>query len=96
MVLIRNVFHLKFGQTKEAVAIWKQMVGIMREAGMGRDHRLLTDLAGGQYYTLIFEVAFPSLAEWQGALGMKEQRPLYEKFVPLVERGHREIFNIVE
>ncbi len=95
MILIRNVFQLKFGQAKEAVEIWKEMVELMRNTGIGSDHRLLTDLAGTPYYTLVFEVAFPSLAEWRGALGSDEQRRLYERFVPLVESGRREIFNIV-
>lgn len=96
MILVRNVFQLKFGQAKEAVAVWKEMVELMRKAGIGAEHRLLTDLAGGPYYTLIFEVEFPSLAEWRGALGSEEQRRLYERFIPLVERGSREIFNIVQ
>jgi hypothetical protein len=95
MILIRNVFQLKFGQAKEAKAIWQEMVEVMRAGGIGSEHRLLTDLAGGAYYTLIFEVAFPSLSDWQGALGSEDQRRLYEKFIPLVEGGHREIFNIV-
>jgi hypothetical protein len=96
MILVRNVFQLKFGQAKEAVAIWQEMVDLMRNAGVGSDHRLLTDLAGGPYYTLIFEVAFPSLAEWRGALSSEEGKRLYERFIPLVKGGHREIFNIVQ
>jgi hypothetical protein len=96
MILVRNVFQLKFGQAKEAVAIWQEMVELMRNAGVGSDHRLLTDLAGGPYYTLIFEVVFPSLTEWRGALSSEEGKRLYEKFIPLVIGGHREIFNIVQ
>jgi hypothetical protein len=96
MILVRNVFQLKFGKAKEAVPIWKEMVELMRNAGIGSDHRLLTDLAGAPYYTLIFEVAFPSLPEWRGALDSEEQRRLYERLIPLVEGGHREIFTIVQ
>jgi hypothetical protein len=96
MILIRNVFHLKFGQAKEAVTIWKEMVELMRNAEIGSNHRLLTDLAGTPYYTLIFEVSFPSLPEWRGALDSEEQRRLYERFIPLVESGSREIYNIVQ
>jgi hypothetical protein len=95
MILVRNVFQLKFGQAKEAIAIWKELVELMRKADVGSDHRLLTDLAGGAYYTLVFEAAFPSLAEWRGALSSEEGKALYERFIPLVEGGHREIFNIV-
>ena len=96
MILVRNVFQLKFGQAKGAVGIWKEMVQLMRTAGIGSEHRLLTDLVGSPYYTLVFEVAFPSLAEWHGALGSEEQRRLYDRFVPLVEGGHREIFTVVQ
>jgi hypothetical protein len=96
MILVRNVFQLKFGQAKEAVAIWQEMVELMRNAGVGSDHRLLTDLAGGPYYTLIFEVVFPSVMEWRGALSSEEGKRLYERFIPLANGGHREIFNIVQ
>jgi hypothetical protein len=96
MILVRNVFQLKFGQAKEAVSIWTEIVELMRQAGIGSDHRLLTDLVGGSYYTLIFEVTFPSLGEWTGALGSEKGRALYERFIPLVERGYREIFNVVQ
>jgi len=95
MIVIRNVFQLKFGKAKEALAIWKEIVELMRDAGSGSDHRLLTDLAGGSFYTLVFEVTYPSLADWQAGIGSAEQRQLYERLIPLVESGHREILNVV-
>ena len=61
--------------------------------------RILTDLVG-PYYTLVMETTVPGLAEWeaQGRKVMSDSnwRKAYEKMVPLVESGYREIFNVVQ
>lgn len=95
MILVRDVFQLKFGKAREAVAAWKDM---RRYGNMG-SMRILTDLVG-PYYTLVLESTFNSLPEWeqQGRkiMGDPEWRKQYENILPLVESGHREVFNIVE
>ncbi len=99
MILVRNVFRLKFGKAKEAVALWKEAVEIQRGAGIGTEHRLLSDLAGAPFYTLVYEVTYRSLSEMEQAAsqraGTEEWSRLYEKIIPLVEEGHREVLNIL-
>ena len=100
MILVRNVFRLKFGKAKEAVELWKQAIEIMRSLNIGSNHRVLTDLVGAPFYTLVVEMTFPSLAEMeqtmQKAFGNEEWSRHYQKVIPLVESGQREIFNIVQ
>jgi hypothetical protein len=100
MVLVRNVFRLKFGKAREAVAFMKESVVEMKRLGYGdAPPRLLTDLTG-PYYTLVMETAFPSLASMEQTvskvMGDKQWQASYQKFVPLVESGYREIFTIVD
>jgi hypothetical protein len=99
MIVVRNVFHLKFGKAREAVAALKEGVAIQKRLGVDVNQRLLTDLTGS-FYTLVLELTLPNLAALETTLSKvmsdKDFHANYEKFVPLVESGHREIFNVVE
>ena len=64
MILVRNVFQLKFGMARQAVALWKEGMALMTEAGFARDLRVLTDLTGPSY-TLVMEGTFESLADFE-------------------------------
>lgn len=56
MILVRNVFRLKFCQAREAIAAWKEGTAIAERSGVGGGrYRLLTDLAGPDFYPLVME-----------------------------------------
>jgi hypothetical protein len=61
--------------------------------------RAMTDLVG-PFYTLVMEEQYPSLSdmerEMQSEVGAEEWKTWYQKFVPLVESGYREVFTLVE
>ena len=99
MIVVRNVFRLKFGKAREAVAVMKEGLAIQKRAGVDVSQRLLTDLTG-PYYTLVLELTLPNLAAMETTMsrvmGNKEWHANYEKFVSLVESGHRNIFTLVE
>ena len=99
MIVVRNVFHLKFGKAREAVATMKEGLAIQKRLGVDVNQRLLTDLTGS-FYTLVLELTLPNLAALDSTLSKvmsdKDFHANYEKFVPLVESGDREIFNVVE
>ena len=101
MVVIRNVFRLKFGKAREAVALFKESIAIQKRVGAGMNFstRLLTDLTG-PFYTVVLEITVPDLATFQTEapklMGDKEWHAVYDKITPLVESGSREIFTIVE
>jgi hypothetical protein len=99
MILVRNVFRLKFGKAKDALALWKEGREIAQRTGSGGTMRAMTDLVG-PFYTLVLEDQHPSLSdmerEMQSETGADEWKVWYQKFVPLVDSGYREIFTLVE
>lgn len=99
MIVVRNVFRLKFGKAREAVAIMKEGVAIQKRLALDLQTRLLTDVTG-RHYTLVLEMTVPSLSALETTtprvMGDKDWQANYQKFVPLVESGHREVFTIVE
>ena len=96
MIVVRDIFQVKFGKMKEAKDIWKEMMKAMPATAGGKP-RILTDLTG-QYYTLVMENTHKDLADYEASMrrDMPAIGPLYQKFVPLVDSGRREIFTIVE
>ncbi len=96
MILVREVFQLKFGKAKEAKALWKEGAVIFEKAGYSV--RALTDLTG-PFYTFVVEISFESLADFekgpQDAMGV-EWGKWYQNFSPLLVSGQREVFTIVE
>ena len=94
MIIVRNVFHLKFGKTKEALALLKEGIALQKRAGVEMNQRLMTDVVG-RYYTLVLELTAPNLAALEAnmpkVMGDKNWHAVYEKFSALVDSGHREI-----
>ena len=100
MILVRDIFRLKFGQSKEALSLWRQAAAALRSSGYGAvEVRLLTDLVGPDYYTVVLESTFNSTAEWEkahlAARDNAEWKALYARITPLTELGRREILAIV-
>ncbi len=98
MLIVRDVFQLHFGKAREAVAILKEMRELERAVGYPVS-RLLADVTG-TYYTLISESQFERLGDLETALtGMSQDaawRANYERFIPLVREGRREVFRVIE
>jgi hypothetical protein len=103
MVVIRNVFRLKFGKAREAVALFKEGIAIQKRVGASTSvsfsTRLLTDVTG-PFYTVVLELMVPSLSAFEAAapqlMGDKEWQANYQKISALVESGYREIFTQIE
>ncbi|PYR50100.1 MAG: hypothetical protein DMF89_10265 [Acidobacteria bacterium] len=101
MIVIRNVFRLKFGKAREAVALMKEARAIEKRVMSGVEYssRVLTDVTG-PFYTLVLELTLANLATFESngprLFGDKEFQANSQKMAPLVESGYREIFTIVE
>jgi hypothetical protein len=97
MIVVRNIFQLKFGKAKDAKALIKENQELMKKYGHATP-RFMTDVTG-EFYTLVMEMSYDSLSEFEKssheAMGAKEFEQWYGKFVPLVESGHREIYTLV-
>jgi len=99
MIVVRNLFRVKFGQSKPAIAAFKEGRALMKKLGVKAESRLLTDLVGTSY-TIVHELQFDGLGafeqEMKKVTGSPEWRAWYETFIPYCEAGSREIFNVVE
>jgi hypothetical protein len=98
MILVRDIFQLKFGRSREVREVWEQAKPII--AGVGpASHRTLLDFTG-PYYTFVLESTHASLAAYeqhlQGVLGNAAWKQWYARLVPLVDSGRREIFTVLE
>ena len=100
MIVVRNVFQLKFGKARDAIALWKEGREIARRVGGETSPpRAMTDLVG-KFYTLVIENQYPSVGgmerEAEQMRGKDEWEAWYRKFTGIVESGYREIFTVLE
>ena len=96
MILVRNVFQLKWGKADEALALTEQFRAISESQGM-KGLRLLTDL-GGPMFTLVQEMEVESLSEWEQSRGSlfatPEWQAIFARMSELIESGRTEFYNI--
>jgi len=94
MILVRNVFQIKFGKMKDARALWKEGITLMNAAN---HPRLLTDLTG-PFYTLVLETTHKDVAALEADMRNEMSQAAfgawYQKFIPLVDSGRREMYTI--
>ena len=87
-------FGLKFGKSREAIALFQEGVAIQNRvgAGVGFSTRLLTDVTG-PFYTVVWEITVPSLAAFEEAaprlMGDKDWQANYQKIGLPGGRGRR-------
>lgn len=98
MILVRDVLQLKFGKAKDAKVLAKEGSALEKKLGSGPT-RMMMDLTG-PFYTLVVESTYPGLADFEKSMkemfAAKEWGEWYQKMIPLVESGRREIYTIVE
>jgi hypothetical protein len=101
MIVVRNVFQLKYGKAREAMALVKEGLVLQKKAVTGVDFsmRVLTDVTG-PFYTIVLELTIANLATFETyapqLFGNTEWQANYQRLAPLVESGYREVFTIVE
>ena len=97
MIIVRDVFTLKFGKAKEARALMQESRKMMAE--QSENSRVLFDLVGPSY-TMVLENSYDSLSHFEKSLSeifaKPEWREWYQKFTPVVERSYREIFSVMQ
>ncbi len=97
MIVVRNIFQLKFGKAKDTLALIRESRELMKRYNQA-EPRYMTDLTG-EFYTLVMEQSYNNLTEYekttQNAMGSEEFEQWYRKFIPNVESGRREIYTLV-
>ena len=98
MFLIREIFHCRPGKASEMVKRFKQMQPIMAEMGFKGPQRVMTDMSGERYWTVVSEVEVDTVEEYltQSRQTMTDQRmqKIMQGYHDFVESGRREIFKI--
>lgn len=99
MILVRDIFHLKFGKAKDAKALFSEGISLAKKHGFG-NIRILSDFVTGHSYTFVQESTWENLASWEDSaksgMGSEDFHKWYQQFIPLCESASREIFSIVE
>jgi hypothetical protein len=98
MYVIREIMHCKPGKAGEMVKRFKQMEPLMKEVGMTEPQRVMTDMSGECFWTVIAEQTVPTLEQY---LDMTRQtmtdpraQTIMKGYHELVESGRREIFKV--
>lgn len=94
MILVRNVFQVKWNEMDKVLAVLKEAAA--NSQGQSAISRVLTDISGPNF-TLIFESKADSLdAYWESLQAMfdSEQAEQAGAFAQYVESGYREFYNI--
>ena len=98
MIIVRDVFRLKFGKAKDAKALMLESKKLMDEDSL-KTNRVLFDLVGPAY-TMVIEFTYKNLAEFEDNMGKtmskKEWGDWYQKFILIVEQSYREIYTIMD
>ena len=98
MFLIREVMHCRPGKAGELVKRFKQLEPIMKELGANRAQRVLTDMSGEPYWTVVAEQEVDSLQQYldgtRTMMGDARAQKIMQGYHDFVERGRREIFKI--
>jgi hypothetical protein len=94
MIVVRDVFQAKYGLGGDLVDLLKEA---QEKWPAEYATRVLTD-ASGQFFTVVAETEFESLAAWEQAvssyLSLPEFGDWFERMTPLIDTGRREFYNI--
>ena len=103
MLLVREIFHCKPGKVRPMVEKFVAMSALMEKAGQPK-MRVMTDLVGERYWTIVseFEVesldAFEKMMSGQSAPmdaeSQKQIDDLMKGYHDLVDLGRREIYKL--
>ena len=97
MLLIREVFHCKPGKVRPMVEKMKAMAKLGEKYGMPKP-RVMTDLSGSRYWTVISEMEVASFDEFMKMGADPDQAKEFEAIMKgyhdLIDSGYREIYNI--
>ncbi len=97
MFVERNIFHLKFGQARPAVNMWKEYLEKAHRENNNIHVRLLTDLSG-RGYALILEQIFNTYAELEPSacalVNRSDWKEFYQQFIPYCESSERTLYKL--
>ena len=98
MILLRDIFHAKYGKGNDLLALFKEAEERWPDSSFP-EARTLTDLSG-PFFTIVRESVRESLTELEQRAGKTFALPGFDEWfarmTELVDSGSREYFTIVE
>ena len=97
MYVIREVLHCKPGKVRQMVEKFRAISAVLTELGH-EPLRLLTDVAGEPFWTIVAEASVPKVADFfateQQLMANETLRQSMADYHDLVESGRREVYRI--
>ncbi|HJR63640.1 MAG TPA: hypothetical protein VJ803_08040 [Gemmatimonadaceae bacterium] len=101
MLLVREIMYCKPGKVRPLVEKFLEMSKVNERLGFGK-MRVMTDLCGERYWTIVSEFEVPSLQTFDDMMAgkgiteedAKEFDKIMKGYHDLVEYGRREIYKI--
>ena len=97
MFLVREIMHCKPGKARPMVEKMQKLAKLTHEMGLG-GMRILTDVSGERYWTVISEIEVPNLETFTEQTRKSGQDPRFREVMhdyhDLVDHGRREIYMI--
>jgi hypothetical protein len=98
MYVIRELMYCKPGKVGELLKKFKQLEPLLREQGLSRPARIMTDLTGEQFWTVVWEQEVESLDKYIDMMRQGPSDPRAQQIMAgyhdLVEAGKREIYKV--
>jgi hypothetical protein len=98
MFLIRDVMHCKPGQVRAMVDKFKALEKVMKKVSPRNRMRILTDVCGERYWTVVAETEAVSIEAYtemsRKSMSDKNLQKAMKGYHELVEQGRREIYMI--
>jgi hypothetical protein len=98
MYLVREVMHCKPGQVKALLEKFKKADEVMVRKGFDATTRVMTDVSGERYWTLVAEQEVATLDEYaeqsRKMMSDPEVTAVMKGYHDLVQDGYREIYMI--
>lgn len=93
----RMCFRVRYGQARDAIAIWKEALDLIKGNQLIPYTRLLTDITGPSYQ-VIMEMYYRNMLDFGPKMGawLSDQRlrDLHQRFVPLCEQSERTLYGL--
>lgn len=98
MYLIREVFHCRPGKVRPLIEKFQAMNRLMEKKG-GPKMRLMTDVSGERYWTLVMEMEAESIDQFMkmepgSPDDAQEFEAIMKDYHDLIDHGRREIYKI--
>lgn len=98
MFLVREVMHCKPGKVRPMVDKFEELGKVMKKLGYDSSLRVLTDVSGERYWTVIAEQEVENLEDYtemsRKTMTDKNLQKVMKDYHNLVESGHREIYKV--